>query len=271
MKKEKSEGSYNDQKINRTKDSTNLPDLSLIPVLLLVSSIVYDFSYYWKFGLTFSDIPTTMSDHIRTSIEWLPPLIILIMFSLLIDNAFKRLEKGITKEELIEMSKNKKISKLFHEGWVSLFIIILTILIPLLFILEGDEFFIEYPTFVAPISVFFIWNYIYKWIASYQRFYEYFSAEMRKGFYFIFMTFFIMLSYGYAKAANDLIKQNHSLHLNEGVRLQIRPLRMLERGALTFNNNDSTVHFYPWSEIKKISYADKSQAWIGILEWAKNK
>jgi hypothetical protein len=44
--------------------------------ILLIFSVFYDYNYLLALGLSFSDIPTTIADHVRSAIVWLPRLVL---------------------------------------------------------------------------------------------------------------------------------------------------------------------------------------------------
>ena len=51
-----------------------IPIISFLTSTLLVLSVVYDFTYLSALNLSFSQIPTTISDHIRSALLWAPLL-----------------------------------------------------------------------------------------------------------------------------------------------------------------------------------------------------
>ena len=42
----------------------------------LACSVFYDFAFLKALGLSFSDVPTTIADHVRSGIVWIPPLVV---------------------------------------------------------------------------------------------------------------------------------------------------------------------------------------------------
>ena len=53
--------------------------IGLAVALGFVLSIAYDFGYLAALGLRFEDLPSTISDHVRTALLWLPFAIMMIM------------------------------------------------------------------------------------------------------------------------------------------------------------------------------------------------
>ena len=60
-----------------------LPSLiSLFGALILGASVAYDYGFFYVLGTNFSEMPTTLSDHLRSSLNWIPVgIIIVFLFS----------------------------------------------------------------------------------------------------------------------------------------------------------------------------------------------
>lgn len=80
-----------------------------------VVSVLYDWGFLFASGLRFDVIPTSISDHVRTALVWLPFLLFAIFCYYAIEFQFQRIEKGFTHEEIVNMSKNPKKMKWFRE------------------------------------------------------------------------------------------------------------------------------------------------------------
>lgn len=69
---------------NSKNTFSNLEDLvKLIPILtaaILAVSITFDSAYLWALGLTLLDIPSSIAEHIRSALLWLPLFLALIIF-----------------------------------------------------------------------------------------------------------------------------------------------------------------------------------------------
>ena len=50
--------------------------VALLGTAFLSLSVFYDFSFLSAIGLTFGDVPTTISDHVRSAIVWAPSIIV---------------------------------------------------------------------------------------------------------------------------------------------------------------------------------------------------
>lgn len=90
--------------------------IAFASVAVLISSVAYDFGFFLWFGLSFSEVPTSLTDHIRSSLVWLPTIaiILFILFSLELFN--RRVEKGMSEEEIINSSSNPKFTAWFRNS-----------------------------------------------------------------------------------------------------------------------------------------------------------
>jgi len=113
-----------------------LPSLiSVFGVLILSLSIVYDYGYFWVFGISFSELPTTFTDHMRSSLVWTPYAFMMI-FVVFINELFqRRLEQGYTEEEIIVNSPNPKFTAWFRSSPMYL-IAIIALFIPIIFFFD---------------------------------------------------------------------------------------------------------------------------------------
>lgn len=90
-----------------------IPIISFLTSTLLVLSVVYDFTYLSALNLSFSQIPTTISDHIRSALLWAPLLFLGLFAYFFFEMLLKRAEKGMSEEEIINTSPNPKFTRIF--------------------------------------------------------------------------------------------------------------------------------------------------------------
>ncbi len=86
-----------------------------VPVILSLS-VVYDLGYFGGFGLTFSEVPTTISDHLRSSLVWLPVAILCVFFVSVIELFTRRVEQGKSESEIINSAPNPKRTAFFRQS-----------------------------------------------------------------------------------------------------------------------------------------------------------
>lgn len=80
--------------------------ISALATSALILSITYDYGFLTYLGLSFRDLPTNLSDHIRTSLIWGPTFVIGVICVLLFEGINSRIEGGATEIEIITRSSN---------------------------------------------------------------------------------------------------------------------------------------------------------------------
>lgn len=96
---------------------------------LLVLSTAYDFSFFYALGLSFEDVPTTLADHMRSAIVWAPRVAIYVMCFVMYEMFMRKMEQGLSEEELIQQSKNPKFTRAFRRGPQVLFAVLAILMI----------------------------------------------------------------------------------------------------------------------------------------------
>jgi hypothetical protein len=83
---------------------------------LLILSVFYDFNFLLALGLTFEDVPTTISDHVRSAIVWTPIVGLMTLAFYMLDMFIRRVERGRTEAEIIASSSTPKFTRAFRTG-----------------------------------------------------------------------------------------------------------------------------------------------------------
>ena len=95
---------------------------------LLVLSTAYDYSFLYALGLSFEDVPSTLADHVRSAIVWAPRAAIYVLAFAMYEMFMRRMENGLSDEELIQRSSNPRFTRAFRRSPQVLFAV-LTILV----------------------------------------------------------------------------------------------------------------------------------------------
>jgi hypothetical protein len=120
--------------------ATSLENLvKLTPFLtatILAISITYDSAYLWALGLSLSDIPSSISEHIRSALLWSPIILFLLMgLFIIFIITLKPINISTAKEEVTFIQK--------HEiKFIVLFAILLLALIGYLIVFANEKQFI---------------------------------------------------------------------------------------------------------------------------------
>ena len=74
--------------------------------LSVVVSFIYDWGFFTALGISFEDAPTTITDHLRSWLLWLPALGVVATIAVAKELFIRRLEHGMTEDEIVEASPN---------------------------------------------------------------------------------------------------------------------------------------------------------------------
>ena len=160
------------EKLNNESFLSILPILiSVFGALVLILSIAYDYGYFMVFGVGFSEMPTTLSDHLRSSLTWIPNTL-LVAFGVVVLEIFnRRVEQGMTEEEIIQTSPTPKFTAWFRDS-PKYPIIALAVFAPFTLIFN-----IDLPLQAWQFSLIIIWFIFHNFLFSHERMLERTSKE----------------------------------------------------------------------------------------------
>lgn len=138
--------------------------ISLFGSFILCLSIIYDYSFFKVLGTSFSEMPTTLSDHLRSSLAWVPITVFSIIIATIIELFTRRMEQGMTEEEIIQSSKNPTLLRWFRKSPKYGFMLIA--LIPPYFAIFNKQIF---PLEAWAISSVVLWLVFHNFLFSHQR------------------------------------------------------------------------------------------------------
>ncbi len=101
--------------------------LSLVTTFFLVLSTAYDFSFLYALGLSFEELPSTLEDHVRSAIVWAPRALIYLAVLLMYEMFMRRVEGGMSEDELITRSSTLRFTRAFRKSPTILFAILIPI------------------------------------------------------------------------------------------------------------------------------------------------
>ncbi|MDR3096237.1 MAG: hypothetical protein LBV73_04080 [Paraburkholderia sp.] len=103
----------------------------------LVASLAYDWGFFYTIGISFHDLPTSLSDHARTALDWAPTVAAGAFFYLFFELLTRRIEQGKTEAEILATSSNPGRLRKFRESpWVLAWIFIIGC--PISYAMLGD-------------------------------------------------------------------------------------------------------------------------------------
>lgn len=151
---------------------SNLPALiSAFGALILILSIAYDYGYFMVFNISFSEMPTTLSDHLRSSLTWIPNTLLVVFGVVALELFNRRVEQGMTEEEIIQTSPTPKFTAWFRNS-PKYPIIALALFAPFTLTLN-----IDLPLQAWQFSLIIIWFIFHNFLFSHERVLERTSKE----------------------------------------------------------------------------------------------
>lgn len=229
-------------------------DVSLFSVGFLSLSVVYDYGYFTYLGFSFSEAPTTISDHVRSSLVWLPTLTIAVLAIFIYESAMKRLEGGMSEEELITTSPTPKFTKWFRASPAYL-IIIIAVAIPILWFAG-----IKPPLRAQQFSLIIFWFLFHNWVYSHPNIVSKTSLKI----YLIgrwLPAIVIYIAYTGAISAENTIelhKNNYKLVLSNST-IEVNLLRTFQSYFLVWNSSKHNYEFISSALIKSYEPVDKPE------------
>lgn len=245
-----------------------LKAVGLISGISLLCSIAYDWGYLYALGLSFSDIPTSLADHIRSSLNWLPTVFLIGSAVFLFELLTIRIEQGMTEEEIIKSSSKPEFVRKLRKS-PTIVTIILSILILLLYVLLGArEGIITMP--VIGFSLIILWFCFSYFIHNHPRILERRSPALRFAIHWLPSIIIWMAFMGYNAAISTQNKSNpvHKVYLknNSLESIDVSLIRLFDKGILMKAQKETPVVFIGWDSVSKIEVASgKKERFKGIL------
>jgi hypothetical protein len=112
---------------------------SVATAVLLVLSTAYDFNFLYALGLSFQELPSTLADHVRSAIVWVPHALLYIGGFAVFELLTRRIEGGMSEEELIARSSTPRITKAFRKSPKVLFAILVPLIVGVDFLLGNSN------------------------------------------------------------------------------------------------------------------------------------
>lgn len=234
--------------------------LALGATTSLLASLVYDWGFFSALNLSFLEVPSSLSDHVRSALLWFPKVFVSLGAIFVFEMLTRRIERGMSEDELIKSSPDPQWTRKFREGplrflsYVSVFVIVGYIL--------AGVFFLQ----LLPLALCTLWFAFSAWAQSAPLILARRPLALRLAGHFVPPIAIWLYFAGYAEAARlyDSTTEPAKLTTTSSVVEAVVLLRLLEKGALV-RENSTSVAFRPWSEIKHIETPGRYTPTPGIL------
>lgn len=105
--------------------------IGILSSLILSFSVIYEYGFIQVLGVSFAELPTTLSDHIRTSLIWMIPIFGTFIIGYLYNKVINQPSFDyMSEEEYIESSNHKIFAWInYHKYAIVIFIGLIIIVI----------------------------------------------------------------------------------------------------------------------------------------------
>jgi hypothetical protein len=237
--------------------------VGVIAAASLTTSIVYDWGFYYALDLSFSDLPTSLADHIRSTLVWAPVVACTAFLSMIYELLTRRIEGGMTEEEIIQGSPNpERTSRMRSRPYK--FMTILAVIILFSYILFGESF-----SSGLPIALMLVWFSFSSWANRHPRILERRPPALSFMIHWI-PPFIIWMAFAGYNDARSQIKQEQPRHivcLKEAPQAVLRTnvVRTFERGVLIKTPGEKNTIFLAWPSIQTMQSKYERKLFRGIL------
>ncbi|MEP9325180.1 hypothetical protein PPMP20_18895 [Paraburkholderia phymatum] len=207
-------------------------------------SVLFDWGYLEALGLSFGDVPTTVADHVRDALLWVPAILTAALVYTTSELMLRRVERGLSEEEL---TKQKLVSWFRRSPYK--FYVVIAIAINLFNYLVGDAV-AKGMSMAGPLIMYEI----VRWSFSHKRVSESIPRPLRTGITIMVPLCTFMYFWGYTKGIEALYaKPSVSLVSSESTSpAQVTLLRQMDKGILVKDATGKAV-FYRWDVVKSVS------------------
>lgn len=229
----------------------------------LLLSIIYDYSYFNALNISFSDVPSSISDHLRSGLIWFPTLFFTAVGATIFELITVRIERGMSEDEIILSSPDPKKTEKFREGPIKLMPWIAGLII-LSYILIGDAF-----VYGLPIAFCLIWFRIAPWLNNHPRIFQRRSKFLRAVIFWMPVILIFLYGKGYTdgKRLIHTDESNCTIILKSSANKQepIILIKLLERGLLFKRPTKNMITYEKWDNVQRIDKVVDHSLYQGVI------
>jgi|GEM_PF-6687469 len=248
---------------NKVKPERLLSFLTLAIYIIFTCSVVYNYAYFLALGITLSQIPITISDIINTAFVWMPFVTIMVGSGFLFILITKRIEQGMTEEEIINSTSNPmRTAKLREMPFKVLEVI--AIIAVIFFFLFGQQ-----NKSLLSIFLFFMvfWFWFGKKLSDHPRIIQRRSTLLRLSIVFLPVIVGFIFARGYDDAIDIISKQEPDaiVQLTNGNKISVVVLRNFDKGILVRKLGNDSISFLFWRNINNIDMQYHKNFYRGLF------
>ena len=231
--------------------------------LSVVVSFFYDWGFFTALGISFNDAPTTITDHIRSWLVWLP--VVGIMFIVIVAKELftRRLEHGKTEDEIIAASPDPDRTARRRNRPYKVIAVLAPILV-VQWVLLGDSFF---GGFLFGLGI--CWFVFVAWLFSDPVMQMRHPYWFRLSFYWLLPVAVMIFSLGFISVERDgdffppWGSGSYTIQMERPERTKsVRVLRSFEKWLLV--REDDAIVWLPVDDIRRMEL-QKPEPYRGLM------
>ena len=239
----------------------------VVAFLGALASVVYDWGFFVALNLSFAEAPTILADHIHSWLIWLPRVSVAVLFITFISFFLRRVEQGMTEDEIIASSPRPYITRIFRAS-PYIFIALLGVYFVISWLLFGSKYTpIEFLLF----GLIIVWFIFCRWVFSHPVVREHHSDLFVRLFFWIPPILILIFSWGYTSAPNDISRErtNYTISVNSSnssstKSSEIHLIRTFGEWIL-IDQNQERVSWVRLSEIVKLELIEEKRQFPGMV------
>ncbi len=235
--------------------------VGLAASISIVASLIFDWGFFFALNLSFLEIPSGLSDHVRSALIWFPKVVTALGGIFVFEMLTRRIEQGMSEEEIIRSSSNPEQTARLRDSPYKL-VAYSAVFLVVAYVLVGDILLA-----MLPFGLIVLWFIFSGWAQSHPRIIKRRPFHLRLAAHFLPPIAIWLFFAGYNDAVRMFQSTVPSSRLTLTNATSPTPatlLRQLDRGIL-IKDADNTVSFLPWSEIKKVETSGKYTSSKGAL------
>lgn len=235
--------------------------VGLAASISVAASLIFDWGFFFALNLSFLEVPSGLSDHVRSALIWFPKVVTAFGGYFVFEMLTRRIEQGMREEEIIKSSSDPERTARLRDGPYKLIAYSSAFLV-VAYVLVGDIF-----LGMLPFSLIVLWFIFSGWAQSHPRIIERRPRYLRLVAHFLPPIAIWLFFAGYSDAVRMFQSTAPSSQITLTNATSPEPatlLRQLDRGIL-IKEPDNTISFRPWSEIRKVETAGKYVPSKGVL------
>jgi len=228
----------------------------------LILSVVHDWGFFFALDIGFIDTPTSIGDHIRSALVWLPNTLFCFFIIIAIEFVNQRMERGLTEKEIIQSSKNPERLRRFRQGPAALFRILAPVLVAG-FLLIGDFY-----RGILPIALVVCWAMFSEWANNAPMIKIRRNKTTQQLFHWVPIIFLFIFFWGYNNASDLASKEAPQFKLtlsNADHALDVNILRHVEKGTLVIDPETKKITFISWDKVSNYEQIEPYRPYFGIF------